>query len=154
MDKRKNRGKFQSTLRRTERPRRALKQNRRISFQSTLRRTERHTHCMDMLCKLRFQSTLRRTERLKDAVSAGALSNISIHAPTNGATLKIGFVDRRQVDFNPRSDERSDVVVCVVSSVCVISIHAPTNGATTCGRWNDIVYKHFNPRSDERSDDY
>ena len=54
-----------------------------------------------------FQSTLRRTERLIP-----------------------GCIRAFGTNFNPRSDERSDlspVLACVKSS---ISIHAPTNGAT------------------------
>ena len=40
-------------------------------------------------------------------------------------------ITTERFDFNPRSDERSDVhYVCVVISKSSISIHAPTNGAT------------------------
>ncbi len=77
---------------------------------------------------------------------------ISIHAPTNGATSRLGLLVRiytfqstlRRTErrphfyviggilyFNPRSDERSDdgcPVFCL--SYMYISIHAPTNGAT------------------------
>ena len=76
---------------------------------------------------------------------------ISIHAPTNGATeiqeLKPQTIifqstlrrTERQtmllrvvifINFNPRSDERSDNYEGLPSSIDVISIHAPTNGAT------------------------
>ena len=56
--------------------------------------------------------------------------------------------------FNPRSDERSDLLCKTSSKVSHISIHAPTNGATTytAGVVNTNV--NFNPRSDERSDQY
>ena len=54
-----------------------------------------------------FQSTLRRTERLFDEVGAIWNSN-----------------------FNPRSDERSDIVAFFKALLDGISIHAPTNGAT------------------------
>ena len=79
--------------------------------------------------------------------------HISIHAPTNGATRPEPFCRRVILNFNPRSDERSDIshspvpaqkpisihaptngatlFLCVRSSVLVISIHAPTNGATS-----------------------
>ena len=80
------------------------------------------------------------------------LHNISIHAPTNGATIS--------------GTARSHTIL--------ISIHAPTNGATS-GSITDYSnckfqstlrrterqrtdfytyrFKNFNPRSDERSDD-
>ena len=56
---------------------------------------------------------------------------ISIHAPTNGATI-------------PDQGARS---------VVAISIHAPTNGATKNMHTDFINIYNFNPRSDERSDD-
>ena len=122
-----------------------------------------------------FQSTLRRTERpvtFSDSSSFFSISihaptngatmidekmqiieEISIHAPTNGATKHANIINESITDFNPRSDERSDVppmtnpfmpwnfnprsdersdihftlVICFGQ----ISIHAPTNGATS-----------------------
>ena len=56
---------------------------------------------------LSFQSTLRRTER----------------RTSRSSTFEIKY-------FNPRSDERSDVVNRAWLFVIPISIHAPTNGAT------------------------
>ena len=120
-------------------------------FQSTLRRTERLCwHSVDFGLGI-FQSTLRRTER----PSQSSLSS----APSN---------------FNPRSDERSDVTNANSGGITSeISIHAPTNGAMSAVTVNDncllfqstlrrterqlvshipIVFRDFNPRSDERSD--
>ena len=60
-----------------------------------------------------------------------ALVDISIHAPTRGATLprSVGYADGN--NFNPRSHERSDKVGgCAECSCRNISIHAPTRGAT------------------------
>ena len=121
-------------------------------FQSTLRRTERRGKWNDILYKRIFQSTLRRTERPFYSLLPAICAN-----------------------FNPRSDERSDIEWVAVSvkiikfqstlrrterpesyrlnsTTILISIHAPTNGATSVY----IVYIHiaidFNPRSDERSD--
>ena len=97
-----------------------------------------------------FQSTLRRTERRFPPLSY-----------------------LNDTYFNPRSDERSDYPLAVVSSHCKISIHAPTNGATcpvivnndcllfqsTLRRTERLItftiyvfFVYFNPRSDERSD--
>ena len=56
------------------------------------------------------------------------------------------------IDFNPRSDERSDVKYTVYNDTLLISIHAPTNGATDDKSGKMGFYKNFNPRSDERSD--
>ena len=98
-------------------------------FQSTLRRTERLQCLNAFLCSARFQSTLRRTER-HGPLATPAVTDISIHAPTNGATL-LGILRLHKLAyFNPRSDERSDF------------LHR-----RTCSN-----FSHFNPRSDERSD--
>ena len=77
-------------------------------------------------------------------------------------------------DFNPRSDERSDLMTDPAEMFSCISIHAPTNGATGLGVDNrayvyisihaptngatknhgnmEYISINFNPRSDERSD--
>ena len=57
--------------------------------------------------------------------------NISIHAPTRGATPATRLADM------PLS----------------ISIHAPTRGATEAHRQQRATELNFNPRSHERSDD-
>ena len=79
-----------------------------ITFQSTLRRTERLEIQELKPQTIIFQSTLRRTERRQAYLRFSYFSNISIHAPTNGAT---------------------DAEILAAQGV-VISIHAPTNGAT------------------------
>ena len=56
---------------------------------------------------------------------------ISIHAPTNGATSHPWSCKRPALNFNPRSDERSDFLKYRLFMIAV----------------------NFNPRSDERSDD-
>ena len=78
--------------------------------------------------------------------------DISIHAPTRGATQKLylscrSFIDFNPrshegsdggrsdrvlfgIDFNPRSHEGSDNIWINISSAFRISIHAPTRGAT------------------------
>ena len=85
-----------------------------------------------------------------------ACSVISIHAPTNGATRRMfkgtdrllfqstlrrterpgnGLCVTVFLNFNPRSDERSDGDGPLFSIPLVsISIHAPTNGATWCSQ--------------------
>ena len=79
-------------------------------------------------------------------------AQISIHAPTNGATIFIFLCSKCIKYFNPRSDERSDSS-CVppISTDCDFNprsdersdpINAPVSGQAY----------DFNPRSDERSD--
>ena len=58
--------------------------------------------------RLWFQSTLRRTERLRKTLDLAGQPLISIHAPTNGATFLLLHYVQPVLDFNPRSDERSD----------------------------------------------
>ena len=99
---------------------------------------------------------------------------ISIHAPTRGATVSLGKQVSGNMDFNPRSHERSDeegkeqerylqisihaptrgATTARVRRYCKlsISIHAPTRGATAWRRSNALHHVHFNPRSHERSD--
>ena len=101
--------------------------------------------------------------------------NISIHAPTRGAT-KYSFSIFRYVYFNPRSHEGSDGDRSfLVYGGLSISIHAPTRGATACTQWLrrpgcifqstlprgerrgvfwcDCLCDNFNPRSHEGSDE-
>ena len=57
------------------------------------------------------------------------INNISIHAPTRGATQG-KLISAFCGDFNPRSHERSDHTCCRDCALSFISIHAPTRGAT------------------------
>ena len=187
---------FQSTLRRTERRHVSKQHSRALTFQSTLRRTERQSMLASSPFLRLFQSTLRRTERpspnfisskmycdfnprsdeRSDGIILALITSIliSIHAPTNGATVsgqalmsalqnfnprsdersdrqgKAG--DVHISDFNPRSDERSDDNANFVAIRFKISIHAPTNGATHQDVRMRRQCRYFNPRSDERSD--
>ena len=62
--------------------------------------------------------------------SAGSKNQVSIHAPTKGATANIG-----------------DIPVYKY-----VSIHAPTKGATEPDNRSDPTKRGFNPRSHEGSD--
>ena len=55
-----------------------------------------------------FQSTLPRRERLYNRISSFACFEISIHAPTKGATLFVILLEFIKPYFNPRSHEGSD----------------------------------------------
>ena len=79
---------------------------------------------------------------------------ISIHAPTRGATTAAFIVTVRLVNFNPRSHERSDQGIRFQwRDEQGISIHAPTRGATLLYAFCYIL-RNFNPRSHERSDSF
>ena len=59
---------------------------------------------------LKFQSTLLQEERQRKSLEGDKTMEISIHAPTRGATCSHGRLCNR-LDFNPRSYKRSDVMV-------------------------------------------
>ena len=116
-----------------------------------------------------------RSHEGSDSIIIRALSDseISIHAPTKGATF-IEFLcagsskfqstlPRRErlmsvsahlthPDFNPRSHEGSDEPVLIYDFCPVISIHAPTKGATPHQIGFRKPHADFNPRSHEGSD--
>ena len=78
--------------------------------------------------------------------------DISIHAPTRGATdnvLKLNAELKFQSTL-PREERRLSSFTG--SPVVHISIHAPTRGATAVIRHLIGFHWHFNPRSHERSD--
>ena len=61
---------------------------------------------------------------------ASRIPDISIHAPTRGATWFRCRFWRGKCYFNPRSHEGSDVCFHISFQSFNISIHAPTRGAT------------------------
>ena len=78
----------------------------------------------------RFQSTLPQGERLVVVGTHFLVSNISIHAPTRGATQLPPGSHPGIKHFNPRSHKGSDQGEPSGQRKKVISIHAPTRGAT------------------------
>ena len=76
-------------------------------FQSTLPRRERLDTRMAAGRELIFQSTLPRRERRMYFAKFEGMTEISIHAPAKGATVKERAWIRR-LHFNPRSREGSD----------------------------------------------
>ena len=101
-----------------------------VQFQSTLPRGERRGRCGFQSKSRKFQSTLPRGERQGTLITADYITQISIHAPTRGAT------DSRACSKIMQS----------------ISIHAPTRGATVYYDLQISRIAHFNPRSHEGSD--
>ena len=79
--------------------------------------------------------------------------DISIHAPTRGATDIPGHI-HILCGFQSTlpQGERQDTVV-TNKPILVISIHAPTRGATLYNRMRIIIRPYFNPRSHKGSDD-
>ena len=77
---------------------------------------------------------------------------ISIHAPTNGATFQIFFAWCNQINFNPRSDERSDI--SSYTHLIAILYFNPRSDerSDSWARCCIRCFWYFNPRSDERSD--
>ena len=114
-DNNSNNSKFQSTLPRGERRRATEKSEVNKVFQSTLPRGERHKRPLFFVCEANFNP--RSHEGSDQTLSSVRCSpQISIHAPTRGAT--VGIIDRKEIlYFNPRSHEGSDMVP-VSSLVC------------------------------------
>ena len=68
------------------------------------------------------------SDMVKHPFQLGA--QISIHAPTKGATTVPHRFLQHPSDFNPRSHEGSDTITPPSLANSSISIHAPTKGAT------------------------
>ena len=121
---------FQSTLRRTERPDYSFNSNICLGISIHAPTNGATSKSPPSPVFMSFQSTLRRTERPDYSFNSNICLGISIHAPTNGATCANVISRHRHLNFNPRSDERSDNTQYQML----------------------LYYYHFNPRSDERSD--
>ena len=108
---------------------RQLKKLRNL-FQSTLPHGERPSRQDDELTKRMFQSTLPHGERpaLLFVNSFGV--EVSIHAPTWGATFTPEPQKDGNLGFNPRSHMGSDFTLTRRPFAIEVSIHAPTWGAT------------------------
>ena len=87
-------------------------------------------HFVTPVVTVLFQSTLPRGERQDHKVKSFPLFEISIHAPTRGATvypLLLHYYQEFQSTL-PRGERR--MIPCFLQSETLISIHAPTRGAT------------------------
>ncbi len=117
-----------------------------------------------------FQSTRPRRARHNLVHFDRAVKNVSIHAPTQGATLidkciasslvmfqstrprrarpfVIRLCDRGKYSFNPRAHAGRDPSGHGDLRRYGVSIHAPTQGATCCRRRARAVFACFNPRA-------
>ena len=114
---------FQSTHPRRVRPEIKLARETSVVFQSTHPRRVRHVQLMFTIDKDVFQSTHPRRVRLYLYRHVMMLLPVSIHAPTQGATIGSSG---KQV-------------------LTKVSIHAPTQGATRrtgCSQWSSSVSIH------------
>ncbi len=143
---------FQSTLPRGERlPRECYFQVRNV-FQSTLPRGERLFSFSASPVNALFQSTLPRGERHLTTERQYKGGEISIHAPTRGATSSTGFNSTRFLNFNPRSHEGSDDIP-LIARVSTIYFNPRSHEGSDKINKNWFVWNlHFNPRSHEGSD--
>ena len=121
---------FQSTLPRRERLDKPIPPIYVTRFQSTLPRRERLYPVKKVSNKVLFQSTLPRRERRAIPVCFPNQYTVSIHAPTQGATVFADYDYGYGIGFNPRSHAGSD-----------------RNGLLIYSR-----RKRFNPRSHAGSD--
>ena len=123
---------FQSTHPRRVRRCPDVFKNTDLQFQSTHPRRVRlkeGDHCR--FCKA-FQSTHPRRVRLEAVEELKPVMEISIHAPTKGATGLLKTCRNFQIHFNPRTHEGCDCTRSYPSTrLLTISIHAPTKGATS-----------------------
>ena len=80
------------------------------------------------------------------------IAEISIHAPTRGATLKVKAASVA-VSISIHAPTRgATVTLGIYTRGLNISIHAPTRGATVTCRYIIWIRSDFNPRSHEGSD--
>ena len=79
--------------------------------------------------------------------------DISIHAPTRGATFSVIMLAIVTCISIHAPTRGATIVPVKIGGFEIISIHAPTRGATGTG-WTIISWsrRNFNPRSHERSD--
>ena len=144
-------------------------------FQSTLPRGERQDGYANSDAVVNFNPRSHEGSDQNDSTALQIRLDISIHAPTRGATDKQQWY-AYTVHFNPRSHEGSDVPEFGIQVKSYeISIHAPTRGATperpaqpyrdpefqstlprgerpTAAIRSDLGMVYFNPRSHEGSD--
>ena len=101
-----------------------------IMFQST------HPHGVRLRCAmtstepLTFQSTHPHGVRPISKHRKRTHKDVSIHAPTRGATRAVHVIHQGHLGFNPRTHTGCDPPRPFIHVALVVSIHAPTRGAT------------------------
>ena len=142
-------------------------------FQSSLPRGERHSYFNVINSHIKFQSSLPRGERLCPVCYSHRIYNfnprshegsdtqqktesrrneISILAPTRGATIVPSLTLTGCLHFNPRSHEGSDGSLVVLYKLLGnFNPRSHEGSDVNCGS-NTICAGYFNPRSHEGSD--
>ena len=121
-------------------------------FQSTLPREERHPtpHSLTGMYYFNPRSHERSDHFAKHHVR---IVNISIHAPTRGATMHQCRHSLQPSNFNPRSHERSDKKADISTVRDNIFQSTLPREERLLGVTFTLRSTYFNPRSHERSDD-
>jgi len=101
-----------------------------VVFQSTRPRGARRRKCVRRLLWEEFQSTRPRGARRPMGGVAHHPLDVSIHAPTRGATWRLKRQNRQSTGFNPRAHAGRDKDWRQHDHRRQVSIHAPTRGAT------------------------
>ena len=146
---------FQSTLPRGERLfERHLTPTVKFGFQSTLPRGERRLSLCIRTLNRRFNPRSHAGSDPSRLYQNPNLPNVSIHAPTRGATPVARGGYSRQQSFNPRSHAGSDKSPKEVSVEGLVSIHAPTRGATSGSTVRNLrlTFQSTLPRGERHSD--
>ena len=99
-------------------------------FQSTHPRGVRRALPRASVGRAGFQSTHPRGVRLRLDEGIPQRPQVSIHAPTRGATFGRYELGAGRNGFNPRTHAGCDITACRKPSEPRVSIHAPTRGAT------------------------
>ena len=141
-------GVFQSTHPRRVRHQSALERSEKAKFQSTHPRRVRPMYRQSRIAAFRFQSTHPRRVRPPAPVRDVSLSIVSIHAPTQGATInrQKSVADRVFQSTHPRRVRL--LRPSRVAKMAVVSIHAPTQGATPVSVCTDFMgrFQSTHPR--------
>ncbi len=123
-----------------------------LLFQSTRPRGARQRGIECLMTYGKFQSTRPRGARLCQTTQARNITEVSIHAPARGATVRINsFCIARNVSIHAPARGAT----CVANGDggwCHVSIHAPARGATILRGTLLITLKGFNPRAREGRD--
>ena len=123
-------------------------------FQPTLPHRERR-QVKICICKYQlFQPTLPHRERPSSVTNRSFFSDISTHAPAQGATNGNFSIQWVSFYFNPRSRTGSDRISSRLKRRMSISTHAPAQGATVLVCVAGGGFQDFNPRSRTGSDGY
>ena len=99
-----------------------------------------------------FQSTHPQGVRHINTEQEDHIYDISIHAPTRGATNVLEYVDYDSPISIHAPTRGATAVELATKRATKISIHAPTRGATTSGRRKKSTGVNFNPRTHKGCD--